>query len=72
MIGKELKKKKVVIRMFNTFGELREQFNKELENVIKNQTEIKNMMSIEMKNVLERINNRVVILKNKLATLKTE
>lgn len=58
--------------MFNTFGELREQFNKELENVIKNQTEIKNMMSIEMKNVLERINNRVVILKNKLATLKTE
>lgn len=58
--------------MFNTFGEFREQFNKELENVIKNQTEIKNMMSIEMKNVLERINNRVVILKNKLATLKTE
>lgn len=49
--------------MFNTLEsrteELREHFNKELENVIKNQLEMKNIITV-MKNMLEVINIRLI------------
>lgn len=52
--------KKTIIRIFNklesTIEELGEHFNKEIENVTKNQSKMKNIT--ETKNILEEINSR--------------
>lgn len=55
--------KEMVIRILNklknTVEGLREHFNEEIENVKKNQSEMKNIIA-EMENTLEGINNRLV------------
>lgn len=55
--------KEMVIRMLNKLKsrieELRDHFNKETENVIKNQSVMKSIIT-EMKNALEKIESRLV------------
>lgn len=65
--------KEMVIRMLNklknTVEGLREHFNEEIENVKKNQSEMKNIIA-EMENTLEGINNRLVNTEERISYLE--
>lgn len=48
---------KILIKLCRTVGQFSEDFNKEINNVKKNQSELKNVTT-EMKSTLEGINSR--------------
>ena len=58
-------------RIIDAQSEKSEFFNKELENIKNNQTEMKNTIT-EMKNTLEGINSRLMIQRNESASWKTK
>lgn len=51
--------KRMLNKVEHTIKELREHFNKKIENVIKNQSEVKNIVT-EMKKTLEGTHSRLV------------
>lgn len=71
MLDKEFKDIliRILNRLKNTIEELREHFNTEIENVKKNQSEMKNTIA-EMENILEGINNRLVNTEERISYLE--